>query len=107
MIIKTKLKMAATAAALLAVMAAIAPVSAAPPHGDGQRNYSNNGMRHFDGKRHRRYGNRSHNNRGFSLRLPGVRIYSGESNRCGYSYRKWQMTGSRYWRSRYYDCRHG
>ncbi len=106
MIVKAKLKLATTAAALLAMMAALAPVSAAPPHGDGHRNFNNNGM-HFDGNRGRRFSNRNYNNRGFRLRLPGIRIYSGESNSCGYSYRKWQVTGSQYWRSRYYDCRNG
>jgi hypothetical protein len=33
----------------------------------------------------------------------GISIYAGGSA-CGYSYRRWQETGSRYWRSRYYDC---
>lgn len=23
---------------------------------------------------------------------------------CGYEYRRWQTTGSPYWRSRYYEC---
>lgn len=31
----------------------------------------------------------------------GYGYYSG----CGYYHRKWQRTGSRYWRSRYYACR--
>ncbi len=31
----------------------------------------------------------------------GYGHYSG----CGYYYRKWKRTGSRYWRNRYYACR--
>jgi len=32
----------------------------------------------------------------------GYGYYSG----CGYYYRKWRRTGSRYWRNRYYNCRY-
>jgi len=36
----------------------------------------------------------------------GAGYYGGSYYRgCGYYYRKWQRTGSRYWRNRYYDCR--
>jgi hypothetical protein len=30
-----------------------------------------------------------------------------DSSHCAYSHRKWRATGSRYWRTRYYDCRNG
>jgi len=38
-------------------------------------------------------------------RWGGYGYYGGYSG-CGYYYRKWMRTGSRYWRNRYYDCRH-
>jgi hypothetical protein len=48
------------------------------------------------GRRHRR-----HRGIGFS----GISINLGDiDSSCRYSYRKWQATGSRYWRSRYFDC---
>ena len=39
----------------------------------------------------------------------GLQIIIGNSRRntCRTSYRKWQVTGSRYWRNRYYECRNG
>lgn len=42
-----------------------------------------------------------------SRALRGVYIIGEGSGGCSYSYRKWQMTGSSYWRSRYHDCRNG
>jgi hypothetical protein len=53
------------------------------------------------------YNNRGrHHNRVLGTALRGVYIV-GASNGCSYSYRKWQATGSEYWRSRYYECRNG
>ncbi|CCB66519.1 exported protein of unknown function [Hyphomicrobium sp. MC1] len=52
--------------------------------------------------RHVRNGHRGHGNGLVGLAV-GSEILSGSGN-CGYSYRMWQSTGSRYWRSRYYDC---
>jgi hypothetical protein len=58
------------------------------------RNYSDNDDDY--GRNHRR-----HRGIGFG----GVSINLGDiDSSCRYSYRKWQNTGSRYWRSRYYDC---
>jgi hypothetical protein len=48
------------------------------------------------GRRHRRHG---------GIGFGGVTIdLDSIDSGCRYSYRKWQATGSRYWRSRYYDC---
>jgi hypothetical protein len=61
------------------------------------------------GKAHSRYArnNRGHRNyRIVDTALRGVYI-AGASSGCSYSYRKWQATGSAYWRTRYYDCRNG
>src|SRR3990172_2089526 len=101
----TKLKLITTAAALLGMMAALGPAEAVRIQAEGQRNFGNNSDRHFNGNRGRQYGHRNHRNRILHFGIPQIRIYSGESNGCAYSYRKWQATGSSYWRSRYYDCR--
>jgi hypothetical protein len=56
-------------------------------YSDGNNNY---------GRHHRR-----HRGIGFG----GISINLGDiDSNCRYSYRKWQNTGSHYWRSRYYDC---
>lgn len=56
-------------------------------------------------RRHYRYGR---------YYRPGIVIGAGlpffyggytYSSGCGHLYRKWQRTGSRYWRNRYYACR--
>jgi hypothetical protein len=47
------------------------------------------------------YGRRYGRNNGFGIYL---NLGDNNSSGCGYSYRKWQNTGSRYWRSRYYNC---
>ena len=64
----------------------------------GRRNFSehhDNGD-HDYGRHHRR-----HRGIGFG----GISINLGDiDSNCRYSYRRWQNTGSRYWRSRYYDC---
>ncbi len=40
--------------------------------------------------------------------IRGIQIFANDSEgSCGYSYQKWHATGSRYWRSRYYDCLNG
>ena len=46
------------------------------------------------------YGRRYSSNNGFGIYLNLGTPSSG----CGYAYRKWQYSGSRYWRSRYYNC---
>jgi hypothetical protein len=86
-------------------------------HGGRSIGRSFRGSRHFRGGRHvyrgRHYGRRHHHRHGrhhrrgyiYGAGIPffygGYSYYSG----CGYYYRKWQRTGSRYWRNRYYDCR--
>jgi hypothetical protein len=60
------------------------------------RNFSQNNDDHDSGNRHRR-----HRGIGFG----GISIDLGSiDSGCRYSYRKWQATGSRYWRQRYNDC---
>lgn len=109
MITTSMFKSITTAMALMAMAASLAPVpaSAAPRRGEGQWNSTDTNVRHYNGNRGRHYGHRYHRNRGLRIGIPTVRIYSSEYSGCGYSYRKWQITGSRYWRARYYDCRNG
>jgi hypothetical protein len=42
---------------------------------------------------------------GFPFFYGGYGYYGGYSS-CGYYYRKWMRTGSRYWRNRYHQCRY-
>jgi hypothetical protein len=35
----------------------------------------------------------------------GIYINVGGSGGCGYSYDRWQDTGSYYWKKRYYECK--
>ncbi|MEQ1576567.1 MAG: hypothetical protein ABL894_02835 [Hyphomicrobium sp.] len=124
---KTKLRFAA-AAALIGLLGTFATVAQAEirRNGDGgnrqsaiTNNLSNrpvNRGKHYNGrssnrsgyssyssrKYYRSYGN-NYRNRGGN----GFGIYldlDSNSSGCSYSYRKWQVTGSRYWRARYYDC---
>jgi hypothetical protein len=53
------------------------------------------------------YRGRNHNNRSVGRALREVYILGEGASGCSYSYRRWQATGSRYWRSRYNDCRNG
>jgi hypothetical protein len=65
-------------------------------------NYSNRGYRSGYGRNYYNdgYGRRYGRNNGF-----GIYLNLGDNNSgCGNSYRKWKNTGSRYWRSRYYNC---
>ena len=99
----------ASSATILAATGVHSAVDAAKPshRSDGKQQYSGNGM-HSSGKRlgNRDYRHRRHNNSFAGRALRGVFIV-GQGDSCSYSYRKWQVTGSRYWRSRYYDCRNG
>ena len=81
-------------------------------HGGRSFGRSFSGGRHFRGGRHygRHYGHHRHgrhHRRGYiyGAGIPffygGYGYYGGG---CGYYYRKWQRTGSRYWRNRYYAC---
>jgi hypothetical protein len=49
------------------------------------------------------YGHRGYRNGVVGLAV-GAGIYAAGSGDCGYYYRKWQATGSQYWRSRYDAC---
>lgn len=70
------------------------------------------GGRHYGGRRFyggRHYGHRygRYHRRGYIYGAGIPFFYGGYSysRGCGYYYRKWQRTGSRYWRNRYYACR--
>lgn len=66
-------------------------------HGPRRNHSFNNGVGNDNYRRHNR------RNRG--LGFGGISIDLGNINSsCRYSYRKWQATGSRYWRRQYYDC---
>jgi hypothetical protein len=69
-----------TTAALVAALTALAPASAGGRHHHHDRHHH-----------HYRYWHK-----------PVVVVPSYE--RCGYYYRKWKYTGSRYWRARYFAC---
>lgn len=70
------------------------------------------GGRHYRSSRHYAYPRYRHRygryyRRGVVIGAGLPFIYGGYSyaRGCGYYYRKWQRTGSRYWRNRYYSCR--
>ncbi|MFA5949059.1 MAG: hypothetical protein WC807_02115 [Hyphomicrobium sp.] len=93
-----------TAAAMLTAIFSAGGASAADHH---------QGPSHMDG--HGKGGQAHDNNHGVnrnhnghrSLHFRGFGIYRGDNGGCGPSYRRWQETGSRYWRDRYYACRNG
>jgi hypothetical protein len=83
----------------------------------GGRMYSHRGFRggRGYGRNYAYYGGRRHGRgwrRGIVIGaglpfLYGAGYYGGSYYRgCGYYYRKWQRTGSRYWRNRYNECRY-
>lgn len=114
----TKTILIAGAAAILALTGMFSAVGAAKEdrRSSAQKHYSGgdhtgNGPRRAGKARteHRGegYRGRSHNSRSVGRALREVFILGEGASGCSYSYRKWQATGSRYWRSRYYDCRSG
>ncbi len=111
----TKKLLLTSAAALFALTGAYG-AAAADKHGSrgaGARHHAGATMQHHSVVRHGATRNARHagNNRGHHRfghsGYGGIYLYSGEINGCGHAYRKWQATGSRYWRSRYYDCLDG
>jgi hypothetical protein len=75
-----------------------------------RRSHSFRGGRSYR-RSHAYYGGRRHRHRGFRRGIiigAGIPFFYGgyHYSRCGYYYRKWMRTGSRYWRNRYYDCRY-
>jgi len=105
----------ASAAALFALTGAYC-AAAADMHGSraaGARHHTGATMQHHRVVRYRATGNTRHagndrrHHRFGRSGYGGIYLYSGEVNGCGYSYRKWQTTRSRYWRARYYDCLDG
>ncbi len=107
----------AASAALGAMLATFGPAQAAQSHqGTGmQSDHSTGSMQgshrgnapHYDLHSGSRYSDWNHHRGGLRYGIPGVYIYSGENNACGVYYRKWQVSGSRYWHDRFYDCRNG
>jgi hypothetical protein len=102
-----------TSTAAVLVMAATIGASEAAQRGGAQKHHNNEsvqgsgdgGVRHVDKNRGPRISKNRHRNRYVRSRKgSGIYIGLGESSRCAYSHRKWRATGSRYWRTRYYDC---
>jgi hypothetical protein len=106
----------AMAAALIGLLGTFSTVAVADTtvrigrsHHDGGLARSHDNRGNFNQRRNYNYNDdydnsyRRHNRqRGFGF--GGITIDLGGNSGCGYSYRKWQATGSRYWRERYYDC---
>jgi len=109
----TTKKLVITGAAVLFALTGIYGAAAADKHGSrgpGARHHAGATMQHPRVVQHRAKGNArhaGHNRRHYRFGRGGIYIYTGEVNTCGHSYRKWQATGSRYWRSRYYECLEG
>lgn len=111
--------MSFASAAVLTALMSFMPAGEAAPRRDGMHGNNHAGnpgthnrrmgnVRNFGGQHHSSRNYRRHNRNGLRLVVPGLSIYSNSgSGGCSYSYRKWQATGSRYWRERYYDCRSG
>jgi hypothetical protein len=119
MSIITKKLLIATAAALFALTGAYG-AAAADKHelaGAGGQNRTgvqqhSKAQQHGNGRvRHAQRGNARRNGNGSQIVgqvIRGILLFADDSEgSCGYSYRKWHATGSRYWRSRYYDCLNG
>jgi len=103
-----------TSTAAVLVMVAALGASEAAQRGEAQKRHNNDSMqssgdvRHVDkNRRHRISKNRHHNRKVRRRTGSGIYLYLSESSHCAYSHRKWRATGSRYWRTRYYDCRNG
>lgn len=117
--------LALAAAAIFAVTAATSAVEAAnkPAHqsmngspgshmnkGPVRGHRPNAGMRHsrpmmgpnFSNRRADQYRNNRRRQGNF-----GIYLNLGNTGSCSYEYRRWQQTGTRYWRARYQDCRSG
>lgn len=114
----TKTILVTGSAAILALTGMFSAVEAA------KADHRSSAQKHFSGGKHagsgskragkartahrgKGYRGRSHNGRSVGRALREVYILGEGTSGCSYSYRKWQATGSRYWRSRYYDCRNG
>lgn len=113
----------ASAAAIAGFLASFASVAVAAQvtHSGGARMHSRtaqhqsnvqvNTGRHVERRsfsRHRSGGYANfgrHHRRHRGIGFGGISIDLGSiDSSCRYLHRKWQATGSRYWRSRYYDC---
>ena len=72
------------------------------------RRFSNEQRRYYsynNGYGNDNYNYRRYNRRNRGLGFGGISIYLGNiDSDCRRSYRKWQNTGSRYWRRQYYNC---
>ncbi len=73
-------------------------------YGYNNNYYSNDDYRYYSYNNHRRYRTYGPS---IGLNIPGLSIYLGGNNDCQVFHRRWNATGSRYWRSRYYSCANG
>lgn len=98
----TKTILITGATAILALTGVVSAVEAR----DGQRSGArmHDGVRDHAGRNRDGYRGRNHD-RSAGRALRGVIILGEGARGCSHEYRKWQATGSRYWRSRYHDCR--
>lgn len=133
----TKTFMVASAAALISLMGAMGSAEAAESRGGAdnprqsyvvgansrrvyhKRYLSSNRGHNFRQRHYQReyysynnyYNNNHRRNRYYGpsigLSIPGLSIYLGQSDDCRVFHRRWNATGSRYWRSRYYSCTNG
>ncbi|AHB49980.1 hypothetical protein W911_04915 [Hyphomicrobium nitrativorans NL23] len=105
----TKTILITGAAAILAITGMVSTAEAKDSQRSGvQKHYGGGdrvGKKHAD-HRGKSYRGRNHD-RSVGRALRSVIIFGEGARGCSYEYRKWQATGSRYWRSRYHDCRSG
>jgi len=78
---KTKIHFLAAAAGLATLVGGISAASAHGGHGMHQGHFFHHGFG------------------------PGLIISTGHD--CSYAFDRWQLTGSYYWKHRYFDCRNG
>lgn len=62
---------------------------------------SEHGSSHGSFKMHSDHGHFEHS----FHHQPHIRFIVRSNDDCGYYYERWQDTGSRYWKHKYYDCR--
>lgn len=106
----TKTILITGAAAILSITGMVSTAEAKDTQRSGVHKHYGDGGRvgNKHANEHRGKSYRGHNyDRSVGRALRSVIILGEGAPGCSYSYRKWQATGSRYWRSRYHDCRSG
>lgn len=84
----------AALAVAVAVLGAAGSAEAGKRGGGGGFKFGGGGFKHS-----------FHHHHGFGhKRHFGPKIIIGVGGGCGYYYDKWQFTGSRYWKAKYFNC---